>query len=103
EETPFVRGARTLLPVWSRGAFSLRSDSDLAQLALIRAGCGIGVCQVALARRHAGLAQVLPEHFAFQLDTWVTMHEGLRTSLRCRVTFDALVECLQAHIASETR
>src|SRR5690606_14966210 len=55
EETPFLRNARNMLPVWHRDAFSLRSDSDLAQLALIRAGCGIGACQVALARRDAML------------------------------------------------
>ena len=101
EETPFLRNARNLLPAWHREAFSLRSDSDLAQLALIRAACGIGACQVALARRDAALVQVLPDQVVFKLDTWVTMHEDLRNSPRCRVTFDALVACLQAHIASE--
>ena len=103
EETPFLRSARTLLPIWTREAFTFRSDSDLAQLALIRAGCGIGVCQVALARRDDNLVQVLPDHFAFQLDAWITMHEDLRASPRCRVTFDALVASLQTHIASEAQ
>lgn len=42
EETPFLRAARTKLPVWTREAFSFRIDSDVGQLALIRAGCGIG-------------------------------------------------------------
>lgn len=32
--------------------FCYRSDSDLAQLAAVRAGLGIGVCQVAIARRN---------------------------------------------------
>ncbi|TYC52938.1 LysR family transcriptional regulator [Zoogloea oleivorans] len=97
EETPFLRAAKAKLPVWTREAFSFRIDSDVGQLALIRAGCGIGVCQSALARRDARLLRVLPEHFAYKLDTWVTMHEDLRGSPRYKVTFDALVLCLQAH------
>jgi DNA-binding transcriptional LysR family regulator len=100
EETPFVRTARKRWPGWTRDAFSLRCDSDLGQLALIRAGCGIGACQVALARRDAGLVRVLPEHVTYKLETWVTMHEGLRGSPRCKVVFEALVEGLQAYIAS---
>jgi hypothetical protein len=32
-------------------AYALRSDSDLAQLAAVRAGLGIGICQVPLATR----------------------------------------------------
>jgi len=39
------------LPAWHREAFTLRTDSDLAQLALIRAGAGIGACHLAIARR----------------------------------------------------
>lgn len=100
EETPFLRAAAKQFPVWKREAFSLRTDSSLAQLALIRAGGGIGGCQVALARRDPTLVRVLPRHFALQLPAWVTMHEGLRASPRCRATFDALVECLAAHIAA---
>jgi hypothetical protein len=37
--------------------------------------------------------------FSLQLDTWVTMHEGLRDSPRCRAAFDALVEGLQQYVA----
>lgn len=90
-ETPFIRAARKALPPWRREAFALRSDSDLAQLALIRAGGGIGICQVELARRTPQLVRVLPQQFNAALDTWVVMHEDLRNSPRCRHTFDALV------------
>lgn len=100
EETPFLRAASELLPAWTRDAFSLRTDSDLGQLGLIRAGCGVGVCQSALAKRDARLVRVLPEHCVFKLETWVTMHEDLRRSPRCKATFDALVLCLQGHIAA---
>ena len=93
-ETPFLRAARKSLPMWTREAFSLRTDSDLGQLALIRAGCGIGVCQVGIARRDPSLVRVLPRQFELKLETWVTMHEDLRTSPRCKVAFDALVRGL---------
>lgn len=99
-ETPFLRAAAKAFPAWTRRALSLRTDSDVGQMALIRAGCGIGVCQVALARRDPSLVRVLPRHFSLQLETWIAMHEDLRNSPRCKVTFDALVEGLERH-ASE--
>jgi DNA-binding transcriptional LysR family regulator len=96
ETTEFIRDASKKLPAFSRESFSIRADSDLAQLALIRAGAGIGACQVALGRRDA-LVRVLPKVFALQLETWVTMHEDLRASPRCRVMFDALVTGLERY------
>ena len=57
-------------------AFALRCDSDLGQLALIRAGAGIGVCQVALASRDPSFVRVLADKFSLKLTTWVAMHEG---------------------------
>ncbi|MGE8639055.1 MAG: LysR family transcriptional regulator [Achromobacter sp.] len=101
EETPFLRTARKAFPAWTREALSLRADSDLAQLALIRAGAGIGFCQAALAARDKGLVRVLPESCALLLETWVTMHEDLRHSPRCKAAFDALVQCLLAHTGQE--
>jgi DNA-binding transcriptional LysR family regulator len=99
QETPFLRNAAKALPGLTREAFALRTDSDLAQLALIRAGAGIGFCQVALAKRGEALVRVLPGQFSVQLETWIAMHEDVRSSPCCRVTFDALVEGLQRHLA----
>lgn len=96
EETPFIRAASSKLPGWTRSSFRLRTDSDLAQLALIRAGCGIGACQVAIAKRDESLVRVLPRHVELKLATWITMHQDLRSSARCKVTFDALVEAFTA-------
>jgi DNA-binding transcriptional LysR family regulator len=96
EETPFIRMASSKVPGWTRSAFALRTDSDLAQLALIRAGCGIGACQVGIARRDDSLVRVLPRHMELKLETWITMHEDLRGSARCKATFDALVAALAA-------
>jgi DNA-binding transcriptional LysR family regulator len=98
ETTAFIRGAGKMLGAWRREAFSIRTDNNLAQLALIRSGAGIGVCQVAIAHRDNEIVQVLPRQFALPLDTWITMHQDLRNSPRCRVTFDALVEGLEQHL-----
>jgi DNA-binding transcriptional LysR family regulator len=98
--TPFVRQAAKALPGYARERFAVRTDSDVAQLALMRAGAGIGVCQVPLAARAPALVRVLPDAFTFRLDTWVTMHEDLRASPRCRVAFDALVDGLAAYLAA---
>ncbi|NYJ11697.1 DNA-binding transcriptional LysR family regulator [Rhizobium leguminosarum] len=75
--------------------FSYRTDSNLAQLSAIRAGVGIGLCQIGLARDNPDLVHLLPDAFKIPLATWVAMHESLKTSPRCRVTFDALVKGLQ--------
>ena len=102
QPTPFIRAAGKSLAGFHREAFAMRADSDLAQLALLRSGAGIGACQVAIARRD-GLVRVLRKQFSLQLDTWIAMHEDLRSSPRCRVTFDALVAGLQQHVAAATR
>jgi DNA-binding transcriptional LysR family regulator len=100
--SPFVRAALQRWPQFQRERVALRTDSDVAQLALIRAGAGIGICQNALARRSTpALVRLLPAEFSMLLETWVTMHEDLRDSPRCRVTFDALVQALTAHTDSE--
>jgi len=96
QENAFIRSLAIM--GFERSAFAISSDSDLAQLALIRAGAGIGGCQVQLAKQNPRLHRVLPEGFAFKMDTWVTMHEDLRNSPRCRVTFDALVAGLQHYV-----
>lgn len=95
-ETPALRAMRSKLPPVSFGRedFSLRTDSDLAQLAAIRAGYGIGVCQCALARRDRQLVHLLPQAFALDLDTWLVMHEDLRASRRTRLLFDHLAQAL---------
>jgi len=95
--TAYVRSASKAASWFKRELFSLRADSDLAQLALIRSGAGIGICQVPLAQREPVLLRILPDQFSMQLDTWITMHEDLRNSPRCRITFDALVAGMLQH------
>lgn len=89
--TAFLREAMKSLPALRREMFGLRSDSDLVQLALIRAGAGIGMCQVGLAGRAPRLTRILREQLSYYLDVWITMHGDLRHDRSCRATFDALV------------
>jgi DNA-binding transcriptional LysR family regulator len=81
----------------TRESFAFRSDSDLAQLAALRAGAGIGGCQHAIAARDPALVPVLPRAIAFALDMWLVMHEDLRASRRVRLLFDHLVPELQRY------
>ena len=99
QTTAFVRSAGKALKAWRREAFAMRMDNNLAQLALIRSGAGIGVCQSAIARGDDSMVRILPRQFSLALETWITMHEDLRNSPRCRVTFDALVKGLQQYVA----
>ena len=93
-ETPAIRAIAQHYPALDRGAFALRVDSDVAQLSAIRAGFGIGICQVPIAASESDLVRVLPRAFTVNLETWIAMHEDLRSSARCRAVFDALVEGL---------
>lgn len=93
-ETPALRAFVERYPFLARSALALATDSDSAQLAAIRAGFGIGVCQVPIARRDPTLVRVLSAIVHLPLDLWIVMHEDLKRSRRCRVAFDALVEGL---------
>jgi DNA-binding transcriptional LysR family regulator len=97
---PYLRSAGKSLPAFSRDLFSLRSDSDLAQLALLRAGAGITLCQVPIAKRSEGLVRLLPRQISIPLETWITMHEDLRARPGCRAALEALVAGLSEHVAA---
>ncbi|MCV9961269.1 LysR family transcriptional regulator [Pararhizobium sp. BT-229] len=97
-ESAFVRAMRKRVPLLDIMRPTLKSDSNLAQLAMIRAGCGIGVCQVKLAKRDPNLIRLFRTEFELPLETFVVMHETMKTTPRCRVTFDALVEGLLAYM-----
>ncbi|WP_028606055.1 LysR family transcriptional regulator [Ottowia thiooxydans] len=97
-ENAFIRRFQEKFPAFSRDRFAFRADSDLAQLGAIRAGFGIGICQSALAARDKQLVRVLCRQFSLTMDTWIAMHEDLRGSARCAVTFAALAAGLAAYI-----
>lgn len=93
----YLRAMMKRFPAAAEAHFAFRADSNLAQFAAIRAGLGIGLCQVELAKRHPELVPVLPD-FSMPLPTWVVMHEDLKSSPRCRAVFDALSEGLRQHV-----
>jgi DNA-binding transcriptional LysR family regulator len=98
KETAFIRQFQDQYPWFSRSLLAFRSDSSLAQLAAIRAGFGIGICQSALAAKDPSLQRLMRKQFSIKLETWIAMHEDLRQSPRCMVTFAALVAGLTAYI-----
>ncbi|MFO0618850.1 MAG: LysR family transcriptional regulator [Polyangiaceae bacterium] len=69
--------------------FGFRSDSDVAQLAAVRAGMGVGVCQVPLAAGSPDLVRVLPR-VSVDLGMWIVTHEDLRDTARIRLMTDHL-------------
>jgi DNA-binding transcriptional LysR family regulator len=97
-ETAFTRKLHHLLGDLQGNAFALRSDNDLVHLASIRAGLGIGICQVRLAERDPQLVRVLPDLLAIPLDTWLAMHENLRSNPACATTFAALADGLTGYV-----
>jgi DNA-binding transcriptional LysR family regulator len=103
QETPAVRSLQAKGMGFSRDMFALRTDNDLAHLAAMRAGYGIGVCQVPIGQREVNLIRLLPRHFAFNLEVWLVMHENLRTSPRIRAVFDHLGSALSTYIDGERR
>jgi DNA-binding transcriptional LysR family regulator len=82
-----------------RKDFAFRTDSDPAYLAAIRAGIGIGMCQVPLAVGPPRLRRLLPK-VAADLPIWVVTHEDLRGSRRVSIVFDYLVSALTAYARS---
>jgi DNA-binding transcriptional LysR family regulator len=96
EEKPYIRALRPAGVPYVREHFALRTDNDLAAMAAIRAGFGIGFCQVPLARR-SGLVRLFPKTLQVLMPLWVVMHEDQRRSRRVRAVYDHLAEGLAAY------
>jgi DNA-binding transcriptional LysR family regulator len=99
-ETPYLRGLIAGLPLPAIETFGFRSDESLVGLAAVRAGLGVGFCQVGIARRE-GWIRMLPDRLSVRLPTWVVMHEDLKSNPACRAAFDLLAEGLRAYIRSQ--
>ncbi|AMM15773.1 MAG: LysR family transcriptional regulator [Pseudomonadota bacterium] len=98
KETAFIRSMKTKLPDVHRELLALRTDSDLASLAMLRAGFGIGYCQIGLARNNPALVRLFPKRISLKLDTWLAMHEDLRDNPSCKVAFAALATGLEKYV-----
>jgi len=78
---------------------TLATDNDLAQLASVRAGLGIGICQRPIA---GSLVRVLPAH-RFTLEAWVVTHEDLKDVRRVRLVMDHLTTELARYASARAQ
>jgi DNA-binding transcriptional LysR family regulator len=92
------RGAGDFARTLTRETFGFRCDNDLAQLAALRAGAGVGGCQENIARRMPELVAVLPNAFYYALEVWLVMHEDLKATRRVRLLFDHLAVGLTDYV-----
>lgn len=83
--------AAEAFPTLQHERIVIRTDSHPAQMAATRAGLGIGIIQQPVGIKDDALLPVLPDFTLGWLDTWVVMHEDLRTLPRVRAVFDHLV------------
>lgn len=81
----------------------LRSDTFLVHVSALRAGCGIGACQLWLAARYPELERVLPDVDVSRIPIWIAAHEDLHRSRRIRAVFDHLTDRLRQEFPSGAR
>ncbi len=92
------RSAGAFASELKRSDFGFRCDSDVAQLAALRAAVGIGGCQEGIARRSKDLVPILPGAFQIALEVWLVMHRDLKSTRRVRLMFYWLAEGLSAYV-----
>lgn len=90
-----IQALRQIPSPVTREGFALRSDSPVAQIAMARAGFGIGRGADFIARLDGDLVPVLADEYCVTVDMWVVMHEDARGTRRTRLMFDHLVASLQ--------
>lgn len=95
QSTQMIDGFRAAGFEVDRRFFAFRSDHQVLNLQAVRAGLGIGVVMVPLARRLPELVPVLPELRLPVLPVWLTAHRELRASRRLKAVFDLLADGLR--------
>lgn len=96
QSTQMLDGFRAAGHAVDRRFFAFRCDSQPVNLAMVRAGVGIGVVMAPVARRSPDLVPVLPGLPLPQLPVWLTAHRELRASRRLQRVFDHLATGLRA-------
>ncbi len=79
-----------------RNTFTTRTDDQVAYWQLVRAGCGLGVGQVAVAKDDPDIVRLFPDLPIPSLPVWLAAHEALFRTPRVRRVWEALEEGLQA-------
>ena len=98
DSVPSVRPLPRMPFEVSRNLFAFRCDSDVGQYAALKAGFGVGFCQVGLAKRD-GLTPVLGDELGFDLGVWLVMHKDTKASRRVRLLFEHLGAHLKTYLA----
>jgi DNA-binding transcriptional LysR family regulator len=78
--------------------FDIRTDNVAAQTALLRAGLGITVCHLNVARRDRDLVPVPIKQFIFEREMWLLTHPDLQRTRRIRLLFDHLADGLTRYV-----
>ncbi len=78
-----------------RHSFAIRTDAQVVNWKLIKAGAGIGFAADAIASGKAGVERILPDLPTGSIPMWLTAHRELRTSRRVRRVYDFIA----AHLA----
>lgn len=91
EGMDFINGGRALGFEFKKQDFALRTDHLLAQLALLRAGAGIGGTHVEIARHYPDLKRVLEFIPLPKLEFWCVCHADVQFNSRIREMMRFLV------------
>lgn len=75
----------------------LATDSDVAQIAAVRAGLGVGVMQAPLAKRDPALRRVLSK-LDHKMEVWLVTHPDLRSSTLVQSAMAALYAELKGYV-----
>jgi DNA-binding transcriptional LysR family regulator len=81
--------------------FRFRTESELARLAAVEAGMGIGPVLVNIAQTQPDLRRVLADQVSIPLEIWLCGHDDLRRSARIRRVYDYLCERLMAQFGGD--
>lgn len=87
----FIDGAARLGYTFARDDFAVRTDHMLAQIALLRAGAGIGALHLGLARHYPELTRILPDLPLPPLEFWCVCHRDVQHSARIRAVMQHLI------------
>ncbi len=94
-----IRGMRELGLPAERNWFAVRCDHQTAYWELVRAGCGIGLCQRDVGRRDPAVSELLQDTPLPSLPVWLTTHERLRRTPRITRVWDHLTVELQRQLS----
>ncbi|MGH1370006.1 MAG: LysR family transcriptional regulator [Maritimibacter sp.] len=94
-----VDGMRDLGWQVDRSFFATRTDDQAGNWQLIRAGCGVGIAQVASAKDAPEVELLFPELEMPSLPVWLTAHENIRRVPRVARVWDALAKGLRAAVS----